>query len=156
VGADQCQWLPRAGAVSAQQASQGEAAAGVDAMNVDKTMAAPVTAILGYDLVFYERLPTLMPHNPKLRDLFAGSSELCLSTAQRNSSLQGAYMILAARATGLDCGAMSGFDHDAVDREFFASGHVKSNFLCNLGYGDDQKLFPRNPRLDFDEVCTLL
>ena len=124
-------------------------------VNVDKTMQAPVTAILAYDLKFYEHLPKLFPNNPGMRDWFSNSPELAQTTAFRNSSLQGGYFILAARAVGLDCGPMSGFDNAKVDAEFFPS-NVKSNFLCNLGYGDHSKLFPRNPRLDFDEACQLL
>jgi len=123
--------------------------------NVDKTMAAPVTAIVGYDLKFYEHLPRLFPNNPAARDWFSNSPALAETTAFRNGSLQGGYFILAARALGLDCGPMSGFDNAKVDAEFFPPT-VKSNFLCNLGYGDHAKLFPRNPRLDFDEACKLL
>jgi len=123
--------------------------------NVDKTMAAPVTAIVGYDLSFYEQLPTLFPNNLDARNWFANSPELAQITAFRNSSLQGGYFIIAARAVGLDCGPMSGFDNAKVDAEFFPA-NVKSNFVCNLGYGDHSKLFPRNPRLDFDEACKLL
>jgi len=138
--------------------------------NVQKVLTAPVTAIIAYDLEFYEKLPKLFPHNPRMRDLYAGSPELVETTARRNSSLQGAYLILAARSLGLDCGPMSGFDNAKVDEEFFAAGqscdgcdqeffpkgHVKSNFLCNLGYGDASKLFPRLPRLRFDEACSIL
>src|SRR5437016_5313779 len=138
--------------------------------NVQKTMAAPVTVIVAYDLRFYEKLPKLAPQNPAFRDLFANNPELAEATARRNSTLQGAYLIIAARALGLDCGPMSGFDNAKVDEEFFGageecdgceqeffpSGHVKSNFLCNLGYGDESKLFPRGPRLAFNEACTLL
>ena len=138
--------------------------------NVDKTMSAPVTAIIACDLKFYEKMPLLFPHNPGMRDLFANSPELVDITAKRNSSLQGAYLILAARALGLDCGPMSGFDNAKVDEEFFGAGksepnstqeffpegHIKSNFLCNLGYGDKSKLFARAPRLEFDQACTLL
>jgi 3-hydroxypropanoate dehydrogenase len=124
--------------------------------NVDKTMAAPVTAIVAYDLKFYEQLPKLSPHIPEVRELFANSPELATTTAFRNGSLQGGYFILAARAVGLDCGPMSGFDNAKLDTEFFPAGNVKSNFLCNLGYGDPSKLFPRGPRLDFDEACQLL
>jgi 3-hydroxypropanoate dehydrogenase len=138
--------------------------------NVDKVKAAPVTAIIAYDLNFYENMPKLFPHNPGMRDHFAGAPELVDVTARRNSSLQGAYLILAARALGLDCGPMSGFDNAKVDEEFFgagscnqgadeeffAKGHLKSNFLCNLGYGDASELHPRAPRLTFDEACTLL
>lgn len=123
--------------------------------NVDKTMAAPVTVIVAYDLHFYEHLPRLF-NKPVMRDLFASNEQLALETARRNSSLQGAYFIVAARALGLDCGPMSGFDNAKLDEEFFAGSAVKSNFLCNLGYGDPSKLFPRNPRFDFDEVCKVL
>jgi 3-hydroxypropanoate dehydrogenase len=138
--------------------------------NVDKTMTAPVTAIIAYDLLFYEKLPKLFPHSPRMRDNFAGNPQLVEVTAKRNSSLQGAYLMIAARALGLDCGPMSGFDNakldeeffgagkecEGCDQEFFPAGHVKSNFLCNLGYGDASKLFPRGPRLSFEEACTLL
>jgi 3-hydroxypropanoate dehydrogenase len=123
--------------------------------NVDKTMAAPVTAIVAYDLEFYEHLPKLFPH-ADAKSWYVGNDALIEATAQRNSSLQGAYLILAARALGLDCGPMSGFDNTKVDAEFFPGGKVKSNFLCNLGYGDTSKLFPRNPRLSFDEACKIL
>jgi 3-hydroxypropanoate dehydrogenase len=123
--------------------------------NVDKTMQAPVTAILAYDLSFYEHLPRLFPNNPAARGWFANSPQLAETTAFRNASLQGGYFILASRSLGLDCGPMSGFDNAKVDQEFFPPT-VKSNFLCNLGYGDPSKLFPRNPRLDFDEACQLL
>jgi len=126
------------------------------ASNVDKTMAAPATAIVAYDLKFYERLPQLFPHYPGGREMFANSPELAQITATRNGTLQGGYFILAARALGLDCGPMSGFDNAKVDAEFFAGESVKSNFLCNLGYGDPLKLFPRNPRLEFEEACKLL
>jgi 3-hydroxypropanoate dehydrogenase len=125
-------------------------------MNVQKTMRAPVTAIVAYDLKFYDQIPKLFPHNPNMRDHFVNSRELTESTAQRNSAMQGAYLIFAARAVGLDCGPMSGFDNAALDREFFPAGQLKSNFLCNLGYGIPETLFPRNPRLTFEEVCTLL
>jgi 3-hydroxypropanoate dehydrogenase len=124
-------------------------------LNVDKTMQAPVTVILAYDLKFYEQLPSLFPNNPRMREVFSNSPELAQTNAFRNGSLQGGYFILAARALGLDCGPMSGFDNAKVDAEFFPST-VKSNFLCNLGYGDHSKLFPRNPRLDFDQACQLL
>jgi 3-hydroxypropanoate dehydrogenase len=124
--------------------------------NVDKTMQAPVTAVVAYDLKFYDQLPKLSPHNPKVREEFAKSPEFAQTTAFRNGSLQGGYFILAARAMGLDCGPMSGFDNAKLDAEFFRAGNVKSNFLCNLGYGDPSKLNPRGPRLDFDEACQLL
>jgi 3-hydroxypropanoate dehydrogenase len=132
--------------------------------NADKTAKAPVTAILGYDVRFFEQTPKLFPHNPGMANVFSGSPQLAETTAFRNSSLQGGYMILAARALGLDCGPMSGFDNAKVDAEFFTSAagnpptfaQVKSNFLCNLGYGDEVKLPPRNPRLAFEEACRLL
>ena len=137
--------------------------------NVEKTMAAPVT-VVAYDLLFFEKLPKLFPHSPGMRDLFAKNPQLVEETAKRNSSLQGAYLIIAARALGLDCGPMSGFDNAKLDEEFFSagkeregyeqeffrSGHVKSNFLCNLGYGDPSTLHPRGPRLDFTEAATIL
>jgi 3-hydroxypropanoate dehydrogenase len=124
--------------------------------NLDKTMKAPVTAILAYDVKFYENLARLLPNNPAAREWFANSPQLAEVTAFRNGTLQGGYFILAARALGLDCGPMSGFDNAKVDAEFFSGTSVKSNFLCNVGYGDASKLFPRNPRLDFDEACKLL
>jgi len=123
--------------------------------NLDKTMAAPVTAIIGYDTEFYEKLPRLFPHTDA-RSWFVGKPAHIESTAFRNGSLQGAYFIIAARAVGLDCGPMSGFDQAKVDAEFFPGGKVKSNFLCNLGYGDPTKLFARSPRLEFDEACRVL
>jgi 3-hydroxypropanoate dehydrogenase len=124
--------------------------------NVDKTMAAPVTALVSYDLGFLEHLPTLFPHRPNAKAVFEGKQPLIEATAFRNSTLQGSYLIIAARALGLDCGPMSGFDNAGVDAEFFAGTQVKSNFLCNLGYGDHSKIFARSPRLDFASVCTLL
>ena len=125
--------------------------------NREKTLAAPVTAILGNDGEFYEHLPRLFPH-ADARSWFAGpeNAQVAAITAFRNGTLQGAYFMLAARALGLDCGPMSGFDNAAVDREFFPGGRVKSNFLCNLGYGDPAKLFPRSPRFEFDEVCSIV
>jgi 3-hydroxypropanoate dehydrogenase len=123
--------------------------------NVDKTMQAPVTAIIGYDLEFYELLPRLFP-TADMRANFVGKPELIAATAFRNGSLQGAYLMLAARALGLDCGAMSGFDNAKVDAAFFPDGRVRSNFLCNLGYGDASKLGPRPPRLPFDEACRFI
>ncbi len=126
------------------------------ASNVAKTRSAPVTAILGYDLEFYDKLPRLFPHDQSARSWFAGKPDAIESTAFRNSSLQGAYFIIAARALGLDCGPMSGFDPAKVDAEFFPDGKVKSNFLCNLGHGDPSKIFARSPRLAFEEACTVL
>ena len=123
--------------------------------NVDKTMAAPVTAIVGQDTEFYEKLPELFPHTDA-RAWFVGNDALIADTAFRNSSLQGAYLILAARALGLDCGPMSGFDHDALNAAFFAGTTVKANFICNLGHGTAEGLHPRSPRLAFDDACTLL
>jgi 3-hydroxypropanoate dehydrogenase len=123
--------------------------------NREKTMQAPVTAVIGYDLEFYDKLPFLFPH-ADARSWFAGNPELIQATAFRNGSLQGAYLILAARALGLDCGPMSGFDNAMVDAEFFPDGKVKSNFLCNIGHGDPAGLKPRSPRFAFDEVCRIL
>ncbi|MCU0241133.1 MAG: malonic semialdehyde reductase [Vicinamibacteria bacterium] len=122
--------------------------------NVDKTMAAPVTAIVGHDLEFYEHLPRLFPHLDA-RAWFVGQAAFAESTAFRNGSLQGAYLILAARALGLDCGPMSGFDSDKVDAAFFPGGRVRTNFLVNLGYGEPQAVYPRGPRFAFDEVCRI-
>ncbi len=138
--------------------------------NVDQTMAAPVTVIVAYDLKFFEKLPKLFPQSPAMRENFAANPQLVETTARRNSTLQGAYLIIAARGLGLDCGPMSGFDNakvdleffdagrecESCDQEFFPEGHVKSNFLINLGYGDASKVHPRNPRLEFGEACTLL
>ncbi|HTY92825.1 MAG TPA: malonic semialdehyde reductase [Steroidobacteraceae bacterium] len=121
--------------------------------NRAKILAAPVTVIIGYDLDFAEQMPKLFPaRGEAMRAMFAGSPVIAETNAFRNSSLQGAYLMLAARALGLDCGPMSGFDNAGVDREFFAGTRIRSNFLCSLGYGTDEKLFPRNPRLTFDEA----
>jgi 3-hydroxypropanoate dehydrogenase len=128
----------------------------LSAGNVDKTMSAPVTVIIAWDTEFHEMLPKLFPNNKDMRSIFAGKPDLIEATAFRNSSLEGAYFILAARALGLDCGPMSGFDAAKVNAEFFPDGKWKTNFLCNLGYGDSTKLFPRNPRLSFDEACLVL
>jgi len=124
--------------------------------NRAKTRAAPVTAIVGNDLAFHEQLPKLFPH-ADARSWFAGNQPLIELTAFRNATLQGAYLIMAARAVGLDCGPMSGFDNAGVDAAFFAGTTVKSNFLINLGYGDASRdLFPRSPRLSFDEACRIV
>ncbi len=123
--------------------------------NVDKTMGAPVTAIIGMDMEFYEELPKLFPHTDA-KSWFEGNDDLIEETAFRNSSLQGAYLILAARALGLDCGPMSGFDTDGVKNEFFPDSTVQPNFICNLGYGDPEGLFPRSPRFSFDEANSIL
>ena len=122
--------------------------------NVDKTMAAPVVAIIAHDMEFYERLPKYFPHTDA-KSWFVGNDELIRETAFRNGSLQGAYFMLAARAVGLDCGPMSGFDTDKVNETFFKGTSYKANFLCNLGYGDESSLFPRAPRPDFDECCEI-
>jgi 3-hydroxypropanoate dehydrogenase len=126
--------------------------------NVDKALNAPVTAILAYDLQFYELLPRLFPHNQAMKNNYLGEEKKAYveTTALRNSSLQGAYLIIAARALGLDTGPMSGFNNALVDKEFFAGTTLKSNFLCNLGKGDWSKVFDRNPRLEFDEVCKVI
>lgn len=122
--------------------------------NFEKTKAAPVTAIIGMDMEFFEKLPQLFPH-ADARSWFAGNQANIDATAFRNSSLQGAYFMLAARAVGLDCGPMSGFDADKLNAAFFAGTTVKVNFICSLGYGDAQQLFPRSPRLSFDEACKI-
>jgi 3-hydroxypropanoate dehydrogenase len=127
----------------------------LDAGNVDKTMKAPVTAIIAMDVHFYEQLPKLFPH-ADARAWFKDLPENVLEyTALRNGSLQGGYFMLAARSLGLDCGPMSGFNNAKVDAAFFAGTTVKSNFLCNLGYGDPSKLYPRSPRLTFEEACKV-
>jgi 3-hydroxypropanoate dehydrogenase len=127
----------------------------LDAGNVDKTMKAPVTAILAMDVHFYELMPKLFPH-ADAKAWFKDLPENVLEyVALRNSSLQGAYFMLAARALGLDCGPMSGFNNALVDAAFFAGTTVKSNFLCNLGHGDASKLYPRSPRLSFEEACRI-
>ena len=123
--------------------------------NLAKTMEAPVTAIIATDHAFYEHLPKLFPH-ADARSWFVGNQPLIDATAFRNATLQGAYVLLAARALGLDCGPMSGFDQTGVDAAFFAGTTVKSNFLINIGYGDASRdLFPRSPRLSFDEACKI-
>jgi len=123
--------------------------------NRDKTMKAPVCTIIGYDLDFYLYLPNLFPHT-NARSWFEGDEPKIFDTAFRNGTLQGAYLIMAARALGLDTGPMSGFDNAGVDREFFAATNIKSNFLCNLGHGDGEKLFARSPRFSFDEMAKII
>jgi 3-hydroxypropanoate dehydrogenase len=123
--------------------------------NVEKSMTAPVVAILGYDLDFPAHMARLFPHNPDAPNWFNEPSHR-ERTAFRNASLQGGYFIVAARAVGLDCGPMSGFDNAGVDKEFFAGTNIKSNFICALGHGDPAGLFARNPRLEFDEACKIL
>ena len=125
--------------------------------NTDKTMTAPVVAIVAYDTQFFELLPKLFPHKPEAITWFKGpgTEAVAATTAFRNATLQGAYFLIAARALGLDCGPMSGFDNAKVDAAFFPDGRFKSNFLCGVGYGDPAKVFPRNPRLSFEEACSL-
>ncbi len=122
--------------------------------NVIQTRAAPVTAIIGMELAFYEKLPQLFPH-VDARSWFVGKKEFADTTAFRNSSIQGGYFIVAARAIGLDCGPMSGFDRAKVDAAFWAGTRVETNFICNLGHGDATKLFSRSPRLSFEEACRI-
>jgi 3-hydroxypropanoate dehydrogenase len=129
-------------------------AACVSAGNAPKVLQAPVTAIIGMDMAFYDKLPKLFPHTDA-RPWFAGKPAVIDATAMRNSSLQGAYLMLAARALGLDCGPMSGFDADQVDAAFWAGSSVRTNFICSLGHGDPAKVFARSPRLAFDEACRL-
>jgi 3-hydroxypropanoate dehydrogenase len=123
--------------------------------NVNKVMTAPVTVIIGHDLAFYEMLPQLFPHTDA-RSWFVGNEPLIQTTAFRNGTLQGAYLIIAARSLGLDCGPMSGFNNAGVDQEFFANTTIKSNFICGLGYGDPTGVFARSPRLAFDEACKIV
>ena len=123
--------------------------------NAEKTMKAPCCVIIAHDLEFHGKLPQLFPHTDA-RSWFTGNDDLINTTAFRNGSLQGAYFMIAARALGLDCGPMSGFDNAGVDKEFFADTNWKSNFLCNIGYGADNMMFPRSPRLSFDEACEIV
>ena len=122
--------------------------------NQSKAQQAPVTVIIGHDITFYEKLPELFPHTDA-KSWFVGSDDLIEETAFRNGTLQGAYFMMAARALGFDCGPMSGFDKEKVDNAFFAGTPVKSNFLCCIGHGTDENLFPRSPRLDFDVACRI-
>ena len=123
--------------------------------NMNKVMTSAATAIIGFDLEFAQHLPRLFPHAPDAKNWFA-DPKLAETTAFRNGTLQGAYFIMAARALGLDCGPMSGFDNAGVDQEFFPNGHVKSNFICAIGYGDPSGVYARSPRLSFDEACRIL
>ncbi|MEO6354251.1 MAG: malonic semialdehyde reductase [Burkholderiaceae bacterium] len=123
--------------------------------NLEQTRTAPVTAIIGMDMAFHEKLPMLFPH-ADAKSWFVGKQPLIDATAFRNASLQGGYFIMATRAIGLDCGPMSGFDADKINQAFFSGTTVKTNFVCNLGYGDTEKLFPRSPRLPFDEACKIV
>ena len=136
-------------------AAREKLAACMSAGNAEKTRRAPVTAIIGMDMAFYEKLPQLFPHTDA-RSWFAGNQKAIDATAFRNSSLQGGYFILAARSMGLDCGPMSGFNEDKVNADFFAGTTVKVNFVCSIGYGDHRKLFPRSPRLTFEEACSII
>jgi 3-hydroxypropanoate dehydrogenase len=124
--------------------------------NVDKTRSAPVVVIVATDNQFFEHMPLVFPNFPDAKALFEGNAALASATATRNSTLSGAYFMMAARAVGLDCGPMSGFDAAKVNAEFFADGRCSVNFILNLGYGDNSKLFPRNPRLSFEQACTVL
>ena len=136
-------------------AAREKLAACMSAGNAEKTRQAPVTAIIGMDMAFYEKLPQLFPHTDA-RSWFAGNQKAIEATAFRNSSLQGAYFIIAARSIGLDCGPMSGFNEDKLNAAFFAGTTVKVNFVCSIGYADHGKLFPRSPRLAFDEACSIV
>jgi len=124
--------------------------------NRAKTLAAPVNVILAYDMAFYERLPYLAPHSPNAKDWFTSNDALVKETAFRNGSLQAAYLMIAARSLGLDCGPMSGVKLDGVNAEFFAGTTWEANFICNIGHGTDEHLHPRAPRLDFEEACRVL
>lgn len=123
--------------------------------NIEKTMQAPATALMAYDMQFYDHLPKLFPHTDA-RSWFVGNDKAIADTAFRNSSMQAAYFMIVARGLGLDCGPMSGFDEDAVNKEFFPDGRFRVNFLCNLGYADHSKDFPRNPRFEFDQTCEII
>ena len=123
--------------------------------NVEKTMAAPIVAVIGHDLEFYENLPKLFPHTDA-KSWFVGNDELIQTTAFRNGTLQAAYLMIAARSIGLDCGPMSGFDNDGVDGEFFKGTSTKSNFICGIGFGDPKSIFDRSPRPDFEDLAQIL
>ena len=127
----------------------------LDEGNIEKAMSAPVVAIISYDTEFYEKLPYLFPHTDA-RSWYAGNADKIKSAGEMNATLQGAYLILAARSLGLDCGPMGGFNNTSLDEAFFADGKTKSIFICALGYGDHDKLYPRSPRLSFDEACEIL
>ena len=128
----------------------------LDEGNKEKSMTAPVVTIIGYDLDFPETLAKLKPHSPGAKHYYEGKPDLVREDAFRNGTLEGAYFIIAARALGLDCGPMGGFDRDGVDKEFFAGTGIKSNFLCALGHGNPAALHPRGPRLSFDEACKII
>jgi len=137
------------------EAAKARLAPHLSSANRAKTLGAPVVAIVAYDSAFAEKIPVLFPHNPGAAAWFADPA-MASETAFRNGSLQGAYLIVAARALGLDCGPMSGFDREGVDREFFADSAWRTNFLCNLGYGSDEGLLDRLPRLPFEDACRIL
>jgi 3-hydroxypropanoate dehydrogenase len=124
--------------------------------NSAKTAKAPAVAIIGHDMKFYDKIPQLFPHAPEAREWFANDAKVAEMTAFRNGTLQGAYFMIAARSLGLDCGPMSGFNNAGVDAEFFAGTDIKSNFLCSVGHGDPAAVFPRSPRLSFEEACQLV
>ncbi|MDO9475053.1 MAG: malonic semialdehyde reductase [Caulobacter sp.] len=124
--------------------------------NRDKTLAAPVNVLIAYDLNFGEKIPQVFPHKPRAGEVFAANPALAKETAFRNGSLQAAYLMLAARSLGLDCGPMSGFNASGVNEAFFAGTSWEVNFVCNIGYGTDENLFPRNPRLTFEDACRIL
>jgi len=124
--------------------------------NVKKSMTAPVVALIGMDLEFYTKLNKLWPHQPEAPNWYIGNPDKVKEVTTRNSTLQGAYFIMAVRSLGLDAGPMSGFNFDKMDATFFPDGKVKSNFICAIGYGDDNKLYPRGPRLDFTEACSII
>ena len=139
----------------ASQEAKDKLASFASAANAAKIVAAPVTVIIGHDMKFYDKIPELFPHNPGARDWFTSSAALAETTAFRNGTLQGAYLMIAARALGLDCGPMSGFDNAKVDAAFFAGTDVKSNFICSIGEGDPSKVFGRLPRLAFEDACRI-
>ncbi|PLS21590.1 malonic semialdehyde reductase [Neptunicoccus cionae] len=152
-GATSMNTLPARFVFVKSQEGKEKLAKSLKAKNIDKMMAAPVTAIIAYDTAFWEHLPVLFPHEDR-RPLFEGKPEHCETTAFRNGTLQGAYFMIAARALGLDVGAMSGFSNAIVDEEFFAGTTLKSNFLCNIGYADETALFQKLPRFPFEQVCS--
>jgi 3-hydroxypropanoate dehydrogenase len=159
---EQCKWAPTSANSSPARfvyvksdSAKQKLMPAISEGNYDKTKTAPVTVIVASDFTFYDQLPELFPH-ADAKSWFVGNQSLIDSTAHRNGTLQGAYFIMAARALGLDCGPMSGFDNTLVDEAFFSGTNIKSNFLINLGYGDAEKLFPRSPRLTFDEACQIL
>ncbi len=127
----------------------------LDVGNIEKTMSAPVVAIIGYDTEFYEKLPYLFPHTDA-RSWFAGKPEKIVASGSMNATLQAAYFMIATRSMGLDCGPMGGFNNEGVDNEFFSDGKTKTLLICGIGYGDESKVFPRSPRLDFSEACQVI